>query len=414
MNVLFLTHHFQCPNEPGAPRPWQIATFLRDREHRVTVITSGVHYMTGKRTPAVKGRLWARTDHRKLSIIRTNTLSNHRKSLIRRIISYVIFSGLAFFAGLGGPRPHVVLVGTTPLSLTACAYLLAKMRRAKLVLEERELFPEEAIELGYIKSKAFIWFLEAYQHFFRKRADRIIAVTPGIRQLLLGKGVTERKVDVITNGFDADDAAKSPTYTSEEAKARLNLQSTFVVLYAGGFGQVNELWTLMETAAQLKDRDDIRFLLVGDGEQKPDYQTFCRENNLHNCLFHPAKPKREMSLYFAAADACVQLTPSGELWKSILANKVFDYLGYGCPVVFAGAGDTANLLSSANAGLTVPPEDTRALANAILTLYEDSEFRHTLGQNGEHYIMQNYTRAQLLDKLETLLITVAGQRFNEA
>ena len=168
MNILFLTHHFPTPDQPGAPRPWKIAKFLKDKGHNVTVITAGVQYMTGNLFDEVKGHLWVKQKGEGLTVIKTCATPNYRISLNKRIISYLIYSFCAFLSGLGVKNLDIVLTATTPPFVTVSGYVLSKIKRARFIIEIRELFPEEMVELGYIKSTFWATIFERYQRFFRK------------------------------------------------------------------------------------------------------------------------------------------------------------------------------------------------------------------------------------------------------
>lgn len=404
MNILFITHHFQTPDQPGAPRPWQVAKFLKERGHTVTVITAGVHYMTGEVSDNMKGKLWIRRNIDGLTIIKTSALSNYRISLRKRMISYLLFSLCAFWAGLNSKQLDVVLVGSTPFSVIASGYVLSKIKRARFIIEERELFPEEIVELGYVKSRFLIRLLLAYQQFFRKRADKIIALTPAIKEILVDKGIDENKITVITNAYDKETYFNNEDHDDKNIRANLGWNSKFIVLYTGTFGQVNELFTLVKAAQLLKSYKNILFIMIGEGERKKEYENFCKNEDLSNCHFLPARKKKEMSLFYKNADVCVQLVPRGRFWRCVLSNKIFDYLGSGRPVVFGGDGDTADLLGQANAGVVVDPENPDALAKAIISLYNNPEKRKIMGQNGRDYILRHYTREKLLKELEDVIL----------
>jgi colanic acid biosynthesis glycosyl transferase WcaI len=171
---------------------------------------------------------------------------------------------------------------------------------------------------------------------------------------------------------------------------------------------MNSLDTLLEAARLLKANKDIGFLLVGAGERKPQYKSFCDEHDLTNVTFVDAKPRREMAVFHAVTDVCVHLTPAGDLWAGMLSNKVFDYLGHGSPLVFAGTGDTAELVRSSNGGVVIEPEEPAAFADAIRELAEDPERVEELGNNAREHMIENYQREDVLETYEQVLISVVG------
>src|SRR5713226_4961518 len=94
--VLFLTHHFPTPEEPGAARPWTEATLLRELGLRVTVLTAGTHYLTGASTRGARGGLWSTEERDGIRIVKTYAPAGHRTSMRRRALNYVTYSALAF------------------------------------------------------------------------------------------------------------------------------------------------------------------------------------------------------------------------------------------------------------------------------------------------------------------------------
>lgn len=411
MKILLLTHHFQTPEEPGAPRPYQFAKHMAEKGHRLTVITAGTQYLTGQLHSSVNDNFWSveEIDHG-IKVIRTKAMSDYRGSFIRRILSYFIFSFLALLAGLK-QQADLVYVGTTPPTITVTGYILSKVKRSKFVMEVRELFPEEAVELGYIKNQFLISTFEGYQNFFRRRADKLIALTPGIKKILMDKGFRESHISVNTNAYDQGNDNQVESISRTEVRQELGWEESFIVLYTGGFGEVNDLTTLLKAARLLKKENSIKFYLIGDGEKKEEYEDFCKRHQVDSCYFLGAKPKQDLPRYYVAADVCIQLTPEGEFWECVLANKIFDYLGSGCPVIYAGQGDTGDLIQKANAGIVVESRNESDLVQAIKKLYDNPEDCKKLGEQGRDFILERYTRINKMSELESILAKLENYRY---
>ena len=150
-HVLFLTYHLPLSNEPGAFRPWMEARLLKRVGFDVTVITSGVHYMTGKDTRPSKK--WCSEEWRDgVRILRTWAPRGHRHKAWKRIMNYLSYTLLSGLAGLIFVRKvNRILAGTDPLIMMPVVFTLSLMKRAPLVLDERDLFPETAIALGVMR-----------------------------------------------------------------------------------------------------------------------------------------------------------------------------------------------------------------------------------------------------------------------
>jgi len=160
LNILFLTHHLPTPEQAGAARPWETAQILKELGHRVTVITAGAHYMTGEDTRKEKKGLWSLEDIEGIRVIKTYAPTHHRRSITRRLLNYLAYAFISLIAGLRANKPDLVLTASTPMFAVPIGFFLSKFHGAYFVLDERDLYPDVAVSLGYLKSKLLIRFLE--------------------------------------------------------------------------------------------------------------------------------------------------------------------------------------------------------------------------------------------------------------
>ncbi len=386
-HVLFLTYHLPLPSEPGAFRPWMEARLMARAGYEVTVVTSGVQYMTGK--DIRPGRGWCTEEMlENIRILRTWAPSNHRGSVFRRILNYVSYSALAGLAAiLKVGQAHRIFAGTDPIFLVPVVYLISLIKRAPMILDERDLFPETAIALGVIKEGWLSHRLLGLQQFFRKKSSAIIAATPGILAQLINYGCPEGKVSLLYNA----DAYLDQELGNDDVVTNLR-ESTgkrFLVGYAGGLGRANDISTLIRAASLLLDLEDPGIVIIGSGERKKYYEEICRRENLTNVFLYESVPRREARLLIKQMDICVHLYPQDELFAGALASKIFDYLGVGKPVIFCGNGDTVNLLKTSRSGMTLRPEDHVSLAEAIKRLRGQNELRVALGRAGREWFEAN-------------------------
>lgn len=402
--VLFLSYHLPTPEEAGAGRPWAEATLLRESGHDVTVLTAGTHYLSGESNRRGKG-LWSEETRDGLRIIKTWAPSGFRKSMARRLLNYAAYAGLALLKGLA-LRADYVFMGTDPLFIIPVGFLIARLRKARLVLDERDLFPDTAIALGYMHPGFATNLLEKWHNLVRRSAWHIIAATPGIKRMLVEKGIAGDKVTVMVNAFPPPalftaEGTEPSARRAEAPKAGppapsdtlADLGSGFVALYGGGMGLANELMTVIRAAAHLQAEGiPVTFLFVGEGDRKKEYIAYCQENKISNCRFLSALPRSAMSSVLARADVCIHSLQANPFWRCALSSKVFDYLAYGKPLVFAGEGDIVDLIHASGGGIAVPPENPEAFAAAIRRLYNDPELRRRMGVSAREYIKDHFSR----------------------
>ena len=379
-HVLFLTYHLPLENEPGAFRPWMEARLLKSSGHDVTVITSGVQYMTGEDIRPYKA--WCTEEIIEgIRILRTWAPKYHRRSLFRRIsnyFSYAILGGLA--AILKVPKVDRIFAGTDPIFIMPIVYLISLIKHAPMVLDERDLYPETAIALGVMKPGMFAKFFFKLQQFFRKQAIAILAATPGIKRRLIDYGISPQKIFLL---YNADAFLNNSLPSSGDSSLSLHklINKKILVGYVGGLGKANDVLTLLKAAMRLKNFKQIGFIIVGSGEKREEYINFCKENNLDNVLFLSAVSRKEARNLIRQLDICLHLYPKRKLFKGALASKTFDYLALGKPMIFCGSGDTAELLQKSGGGIAISPEDHRALAEAIKLLVENPSLRKKMGES---------------------------------
>jgi glycosyltransferase involved in cell wall biosynthesis len=129
-----------------------------------------------------------------------------------------------------------------------------------------------------------------------------------------------------------------PTLDGLAFRQKHNLTTKFVVLYAGAHGLSNDLGVLLDAAHILQDRQEIAFVLLGDGKDKPALMRRAEEMNLKNVFFISPLPKLEVPNAMASADACVAILKPIPLFSTVYPNKVFDYMAAGKPVILAIEG----------------------------------------------------------------------------
>jgi len=157
-------------------------------------------------------------------------------------------------------------------------------------------------------------------------------------------------------------------------------------MYLGGFSLTHDVETIIEAARLLKDEKGFRFVIIGGGSGRDRCEEAVRKYSLDNIVFREPVSKAQIPHVLESADvliACVKNTPVYQF--GINSNKIFDYLGSGRPIIFAG--NTPNdPVADARAGLSVPPEDPEALSVALKKIMQMKPLeRKRLGDNGLAY-----------------------------
>jgi glycosyltransferase involved in cell wall biosynthesis len=168
-----------------------------------------------------------------------------------------------------------------------------------------------------------------------------------------------------------------------------------------GFAQ--GLDTVIAAAQQLSDLPEVQFILIGDGVDETRLQQMVIKKQVDNVRFLGRQPAERMPHFFALADALLVHLKRDPLFEITIPSKTLAYMACGRPILMAVAGDAADVVRDAGAGLTCPPQDAEALATAVRTLYTmPVAERERMGRAGREAFLNHYTRRVLVDQYEVL------------
>jgi glycosyltransferase involved in cell wall biosynthesis len=296
----------------------------------------------------------------------------------------------------------VISSSTYPLDIYPAARI-ARRARAHLIFEVHDLWPLSPIELGgYARSHPFIVLLQGAENYAYRRAAHVVSMLPKALPYMMEHGLEPAKFVHIPNGVEPamHDASGM---LSEEVAPLLPPAGSFLVGYAGTIGIANALDALVEAAALLQETPEIRFAIVGDGPELGRLQGEARAHDLHNLNFIGRIEKGQVPAMLARFDVCYIGLKAESLFRfGVSPNKLFDYMLAARPVLQAiSAGNDP--VGAAGCGISVEPENPRAIADAILSFYHMSpEERRRLGENGRRYVLVHHTYDKLAKQFAEL------------
>lgn len=404
MHILLIHQAFAAINEPGGTRHHEIARFLVERGHKVTVIASAISYLTGDKGKTSIPWKQVESDDLSVTIIRAYTYRALHKSFIHRIFSFLSFMFSSFMIGLSIKDVDAVWGTSPPIFQGGTAWALARLKRAKFLMEIRDLWPEFAVAVGVLTNPLLIKSAEIFERFLYRSADQLMVNSPGFIQHIESKG--GESLILVPNG--ADTAMFDPAADGAAFRAQHGLENKFVALYAGAHGMSNDLGIVLQAAQELADQPEIAIAFVGDGKEKANLQQQAADLNLSNVYFIPPIPKAEMKAALAAADACIAILKPIEMYKTVYPNKVFDYMAAGRPLVMAIDGVARTVVDKAGAGIFAEPGNPAALAAVIRQFAADPIKARQMGLAGRAYLEHHFNRNILAAQLETLLVNLIG------
>lgn len=397
MHILLIHQAFVTTGEAGGTRHIEFARRLAAHGHRVTIITSPVSYLSGE--SSLTGHfLWKKEQWAENIEIRYCwTSSGMHKGFVPRLLAFFSFMFSSFFCALNVKGVDLVW-GTSPnLFQGWTAWLSARMKRKKFLLEIRDLWPEFAIAMGALRNPLLIRMSQWLEKFLYVHADRIIVNSPGFIPYI--RDICGKTPDLVPNGADAEMFEGSD---GRDFREQHQLGDDFVVMYSGAHGPANDLETVLNAADLLREHNDIRFVFVGSGKDKPRLEALTKEKKLENVLFIPPVPKDHIAAVMRAESAGLAVLKNLDMFKTTYPNKVFDIMACGDPVICQIDGVIREVVEENQAGLFVEPGNAQALADAVLKLAGDPDGCRKMGENGHKAIKEKFSRDQAEAQLEII------------
>jgi glycosyltransferase involved in cell wall biosynthesis len=410
VRVLIVTHYF--PPEIGAPQArlsGLAATWAADGDG-VTVLTGMPNHPTGVLPPSYRRAVRRREHHDGYRVIRTWLYATPNEGVARKTLGHLSFMVSSVLLGWrASGRADVVVVSSPTFFSILSGWTLARLKRARFVVEIRDLWPAIFVELGVLTNRWVIGMLERLELAAYAAADQVVVVSEGFRADLVRRGVPPEKVHTIRNGVDLGRFTPAGDSSAEhhELRARLGAGADdCLVLYAGTHGISQGLSAIADAAALLDRRATpggaIRFAFVGDGADRQRLERRIMELGLRNVVLLPGVPNAEMPALLAAADICLVPLRNVPLFASFIPSKLFEYLAAGKAVVGSVTGEAAQILAEAGA-VVVPPEDSGSLAAAIAALAADPQLRAEIGRVGRAFVERHYDRSGLAREYRKVL-----------
>lgn len=420
--VWIINHYAITPDLPGGTRHYDFGYELVKRGYRVCIFASDVNLALRRHTRLKPGELYREEDVNGVRFVWVGA-AEYQTNDWRRAWNIVTFTFNVIKVCVGRrSRPQAVIGSSPHLLAPLAAWLVSKLKKCRFILELRDLWPQALIDMGELGERsATARCFRLLERFLCRAADSIIVLASGSRDYLLSRGVDARKIAYIPNGvhlanFGAVarknllDTITESSDNKDDGSAIARLRSKFgfdrfTIVYTGAHGVANSLGTILEAASLMRHRDDIQFVLVGDGPTKNELMNRSRQMNLGNVRFMDPVPKEQIPELLAAADAAVITLQAAKAFSyAISPNKLFDYMAAGKPVLCAVPGEMARLVRENGAGIAVEPESPRDLADAAVRLKEmPAEERHRMSYRGRAVVEENFSRERLAEDLIRVL-----------
>ncbi len=401
MHILYIHQHFATPAGSTGTRSYEFARRWVKAGHKVTLIAG--HYDIGGLQ--VDRALYQKQTIEGINVVVVGTKYSNKQSHLRRITSFLSFCFLSIYAGLRTKGVDVIYASSTPLTVGIPAMVIKWARHIPFVFEVRDQWPEIPIELGIITNRFLIKILLWLEKTIYKNCSSIVALSPGQADGIRAVLTEEKPIMVIPNSCDTD--VFRPDIDGSAIRQRRGWGEKLVLLHTGAMGKVNGLNFVIDAAERLKEQSDIMFVLIGDGKQKPFLESRVKELGLTNVEILSSVPKQELPEFYAAADTGLVIIGNFPIIKHNSANKFFDSLSAGKPVLLNYSGWQRKILEDNEAGLGCHLCNLDEFVEKVLYLNSHRKQIKQMGQNARQVAIKEFNRDNLARQALAAISSIA-------
>lgn len=389
------------------PEPFRITDIcetLVQHGHNVTVLTGLPNYPEGR---VVYNYRWGRKRKEIINgvkIVRVFEIGRGASSitLFLSYISYMVSGSIK--ALLNKEIYDVIFVNQlSPILMGIPAVIYKKKHHKKLLLYCLDLWPA-SLFAGNIKENS-----PTYKLFFSiskwiySKADKILITSKMFEDYF-------RKILSITT----DDIEYLPQYAEDlfennmEISTKTEIEKNYYnFVFAGNIGDMQSVETIIKAANELRDSNNIKFHIIGDGSKLYSCKRLATDLKLTNVMFYGRRPVEEMPQFYKMADAMIITLKNNEVISYTLPGKVQSYMAAAKPIIGSVNGETQRIINESECGLCCNAEDYMELANIIMS-YCKTDKKEEMSVRSQKYYCDNFKKEQFMCRLEEILSNLGG------
>lgn len=397
MNILIVTQYFWPENF----RINDLVCGLVERNHKVTVLTGIPNYPEGRFFAGYGLFSNVSQEYNGAKVLRVPLIPRGKGGGIRLALNYLSFVlSACLLAPIKCRDPYdvIFIFEPSPVTVALPALLLKVLRKIPVMFWVQDLWPESLAATGAVSSSKIISVVAGIVKFIYRRCDKILITSQSFRKSIEHHGGAPESILFFPQSAEN---IFQPVSEINRVAAFDSIPHGFWMIFAGNVGAAQDFQTIIVAAEILKCRNDIHWLIVGDGRMREWAETAATTRGLSNIHFLGRHPLESMPAFFSCADVLLVTLKKDPLFALTIPAKIQSYLACGRPIIAALDGEGAQVVDDAGAGFTCPAEDPVALARAVLQAYETPRLdREKMGAQGRAYYEANFGRTMLLDRLD--------------
>lgn len=330
------------------------------------------------------------------------SLFQEGRNPIMRALRYALSCVIQYFMACKAENIDAIYASSTPpIQCLMCKSIQNKLSKKQgkfvpIIYNLQDIFPDSLLTTGLAKKDSLIWKIgRVIEDKTYDASQNIIVISESFKKNIMDKGVSEDKITVISNWIDTE--TTKPVSRSENTLVNeFSIDpNKFIVVYAGNFGVAQGTDVVIDSAELLKDNDNIQFVIFGGGSEFENVCNIVKEKNLKNIIINPLLPPERVPEIYSLGDVALITCKKG-VGDSGMPSKTWSIMACNTPIIasFDIGSELDEIITKANAGFCVEPQNPQALADAIVSFAKNNN--QYIG--GRQYVIENASKNSCVDK----------------
>jgi colanic acid biosynthesis glycosyl transferase WcaI len=352
----------------------ELCPALVEQGHNINVITANPYYPEWKIHTQYSNRFNTESISG-VTVHRCPVYVPHKMSLLKRIVHLTSFSITSFFKLLGmlKHRYDVVILVQPTLFCAPFVLLYCKLTGARSLMHIQDYEINAMLGLSISEKSIIAKVAKWFEKQLMKRFDKVSTISLSMMRIAVDKGVDKDDIIFFPNWADTDFVTPDTCGNKLKSEWRFTPDDK-IILYAGNVSLKQGLEIIIEAAKALKDRTELKFVIVGTGAFIDTLTKLAEESNLKNVFFKPLQPWERVPEMLSLADLHLVIQKKG-VADAVLPSKLTNILSCGGHAIVTAEHDTElGKIADANPGIyeLVEPESNQALIDAIQTHFNSN------------------------------------------
>ncbi|MCP3924087.1 MAG: glycosyltransferase family 4 protein [Desulfobacterales bacterium] len=408
MHILIISQYYWPENF----RINELSLSLKDKGHKITVLTGKPNYPEGKFYEGYGFFKKKKEIYRGINIERVPIIPRGKGGGLRLILNYISF---VISAGLIGPikcrdkYDLIFVYEPSPITVGLPAILMKKFKAIPMMFWVQDLWPETLSAVGVIKSKKKLKFVSKIVQYIYSKSDKILIQSKSFKKSVVQYTSDHDKILYFPNS--AEKLYKPIRNNNKLPEAKL-IPPGFTVMFAGNIGVAQGFNTIIEAADNLKEYKKINWVILGDGRMRPWVENEIKKRGLEETFHLIGKhPIEKMPAFFSCSDVLLVTLKKDPVFSLTIPGKLQSYLACEKPLIASLDGAGADVVKESNSGIVCTPDDSNELSKAVIEMYNmTEEKRNEMGKKGRKYFEKYFDADMLVKKLENWMISLIEKK----